>query len=204
MKHRITRDFYEYENQLWKVNGRGSGLRTDILRTLLRQLLHLVVKHRKLFAYMFILRVKSKQNNNSNLTRFLKYLSRKVKKHYGTQRHYFWVREKHGSQFPHYHVVVYLDGSKVRQPHMLQQWMEELWNCNGTVSWVKYYNLHRSNNSSQLKDDVDESSSWILYHMESIAENLKKFTYHLSYLAKCRDKGHRASQVKDFGHSRGF
>ncbi len=204
MKHRITRDLYEYENQLWKVNGRGSGLRTDILRALLKQLLTLTRNHRKLFAYMFILRVNSQQVNNSNLTLFFKTLSREVKKHYGIQQHYFWVREKKQSEFPHYHVVVYLDGSQVCQPYLLQQWLASLWSNNGTISWVKYYNLHRTNIASRISSDIDEAKRRIFYHMKSIAENLKNFTHHLSYFAKYRDKGHRASQVKDFGHSRGF
>ncbi len=200
MKHIFKGKFYPYENKIWRVNGRASGLRTDILRSLLKQFLFLTKTHKKLFVYGFELHVKSWQTNNSRLTRLFKNLSKRALNQHKSKLHFFWVRERHYSSVPHYHVIVYLDGYKVNTSYKLLKWLNELW-IDGSVSRGIYRNLHCKSESDYFKG---VKNSITCYRKNSISSDLQWVTKHLSYVAKARgkEKGKRSPQVKDFGHSR--
>ncbi len=182
---------------------KGSGQRTDILRKLLKQFIQILKKHQKVFVYVFELKVKAWQPNNKNLTTFFKNLSKRVKNNYKTKLHYFWAREKHNSDFPHYHIVVYLDGHKVDDPYMFQCWIDELWKGkHGWTHFSGYYNLRRVSGERYLIESEKENSKIVYYRPAHITSDLRDVTHHLSYISKSRGKGKRPPQVKDFGHSR--
>lgn len=181
MSKTIKSDIYEYLGRLWKVNSKESGLRTNILRCLLGQFHYMLGRHRKVFVCRFDLSVHYYTETNELMAMLFRRLSRRIKIYYGTDLTYCWVREhKPSTEAQHYHCCVFLNGSKVNQPYILQWLLKMIWSPYfGRCHWAGYHNLDRHN---QLE--------------------LQDATFHVSYLAKTRTKGYRAPQTKDYGHSR--
>lgn len=181
MKHIHKHPVYLFEGRAWLVNAHKSGLRTDILRSLLAQLLIMLDKHRKVFVYRFDLHVDHFTNTNKIISNFNRRLFKRIKSHYGVKRiGYCWVRELEKAKKQHYHYVLILDGSKINLPYNLQRWITQLWEYEGSkVHLVRYHNINRDDDSA-----------------------INKASRHLSYLAKPRGKGYRPAQTKDYGASR--
>lgn len=172
---------YEYQGQLWRVNSAKSGLRTDILRTLLAQLNAMILQHRKVFVYRFDLSVNDFTSNNELVTGLVRRLKRRVKVHYGIDTTYCWVREQEKAKKQHYHFCLMLNGSKIENPKLLQKWLVAIWERYGRCHWAGYHQINRHDQSA-----------------------IQKASFHISYLAKHRGKGNRCrpEQTKDYGHSR--
>ncbi len=181
MKHVITHNWYWYADKAWRINAKGKGIRTDILRQLLKQLITMFEFHRKVFMLRFDLHVFSYTDTNKDITNFNRRLFKRIKQRYKTPRIGFvWVREQEKAKKQHYHYVLLLDGSKVQHPHTIQEWIREIWgDIDGAFHWAGYHNINRK----------DENS-------------IQAACYHASYLAKARGKGYRPPQTKDLGSSR--
>lgn len=181
MKHIHKHPLYWFEDRAWLVNAQKSGLRTDILRSLLSQLSTMLDKHRKVFIYRFDLHVDDFTSTNKIISDFNRRLFKRIKNHYKVTRiGYCWVREHERVKRQHYHYALMLDGSKVNSPHNLQQWISQLWEYEGSkVHLVRYHNIKRDDGNA-----------------------INKASRHLSYLAKPRGKGYKPPQTKDYGTSR--
>jgi len=177
----IHSDWYWHEEKGWRINSTKSGIRTDILRPILSQLSALLSYHRKVFVFRFDLHPPAYTDNNKLLTSFNRRLFRKIKRHYKINKiGFYWAREQEKAKRQHYHYVLFLDGSKINQPHRIQGWIEEIWQYyNGSAHWSGYHNVQRTNE-----------------------QGIQKAAYHISYLAKTRGKGYRPAQTKDHGGSR--
>jgi hypothetical protein len=181
MKHIIHSAFYWYDDKAWYINSKVSGIRTDILRAILKQLTIMLNHHRKVFVFRFDLHTPSYTETNEQITSFNRRLFPRIERHYKVNRiSFLWVREQEKAKQQHYHYVLILNGSKVRSPYEIQDWIKEIWEFqDGTCQWAGFHNLNRNEE-----------------------EDIQKASYHLSYLAKPRGKGYRPSQTKDFGSSR--
>jgi hypothetical protein len=181
MKHIIHSPFYWYDDKAWYINSKASGIRTDILRAILKQLTTMLFHHRKVFVFRFDLHTPCYTETNEQITNFNRRLFPRIERHYKVNRiSFLWVREQEKAKQQHYHYVLILDGSKVRLPFEIQSWIKEIWEFqDGTCHWSRFHDLKRN----------DE-------------EGIQKASYHLSYLAKPRGKGYRPSQTKDFNSSR--
>lgn len=177
----ITSDIYWRHDKEWRVNGTGSGLRTDILNSMLGQLQLMMDYHNKLFVYRFDLHTPTFTEKNTLITDFVRRLFKRIKRHYKLKRiGYFWAREQEKAKQQHYHFALMLDGNKIQHPHTLQLWIEEIWRqMDGSTSFIRYHNFDRS--------DINKRH---------------QVSYHISYLAKPRGKGKRPIQTKDYGGSR--
>jgi len=181
MKHTTYYPFYPYGERVWNINTKVSGIRTDILRAMLKQLTTMLNSHRKVFVFRFDLHTAIYTETNELITNFNRQLFKRIKSRYKINRIGFcWAREQEKSKQQHYHYVLMLDGSKVNSCFVLQKWVKEIWGFNeGSVHWAGYHNLSRQ----------DE-------------EGIQKACYHISYLAKARGKGYRPLQTKDYSTSR--
>ena len=95
---------------------------------------------------------------------------------------YIWVREQESAKQQHYHVVIFLDGDKIRHSSVIIKVIMETWEnlkSGNTVGYAKrcFYNVSDSNSKADA-------------------------IYRFSYLAKARGKGYRPPQSKDYGTSR--
>lgn len=97
---------------------------------------------------------------------------------------HFWVREACREKGLHWHVVVFLDGNKVRNNFVLNNFVKEWWGVRdyGLFSYPPQKSYHRVE-----RDD-----------MQSIQECF----YHASYLAKERSKEYLGSKSCFYGASR--
>ena len=177
MKHITHHQFYGYEGKAWRINVNGGGIRTDILRGLLGQLVAMLSHHRKVFVFRFDLSSPTYTPTNKIISDFNRRLKKRIKAHYKVKRiGYGWAREQEKSKQQHYHYVLLLDGSKVNTPHKIQQWIEEiLKSLDSRPHWAGYHNITRNNE-----------------------EQIQAVSHHISYLAKSRGKGYRPTQTKDF------
>lgn len=180
MKNTTKHPLYLYADQVWHLNTKGE-IYTHILRVMLGQFSTMLQYHHKVFLYRFDLHIPNYTECNSCITVFNRRLFKRIKQHYKTKRIGFtWVRELEKSKRQHYHYVLFLDGSKVRSPYMIQSWIEEAWGrYGGTIHWSGYHNVHRGNDAERMAA-----------------------SYHISYLAKTRGKGYRPPQTKDYSASR--
>ena len=120
MAHTTYDEWYWYQDEFWHVNPKGSGLRTDILKTLLSQLDAMLSAHSKVFVFRFDLSIHYATDTNHRITDFNRSLFKRIKRHYDCQRiAYCWVREQETAKKQHYHYVLMLDSHKIRGPHSL-------------------------------------------------------------------------------------
>lgn len=176
--------FYEYGGLYWRINGGNAGAcSADILESLFSQVFAMLSHHNKVFVQRFDLHLPFFGDDNKQVSRFFDRLKPKVSQHYELSRvGYVWARELEKAKNQHYHCVILLDGNKIRHPFVLQQQIASCWQGlvdSGTCHRAGYHNLQR--------DDVN-----------SLGDAL----YHISYLAKTRGKGYKATQAKNFGASR--
>jgi len=147
------------------------------------QLFNILSHHNKLFVLRFDLRQPRYQPDNRRITKFNRILFKRLKRKYRFKRIGFcWAREQVTSAAPHYHYVLFLDGSRVDYSDKLLRHIHEVWgNMSGTyyVPQNCFYHFHRS-------DDT------------CIRDVIKR----ISYFAKARSKGMRPPQTKDYSTSR--
>lgn len=178
MAYITNENCYILEGKIWSINSRKSGCRTDILRAILGEFSTALAIHRKVFVFRFDLHLQHYTRNNRLITDFNRRLARRIKNKYDCLYRYCWVREQGQAEAQHYHFVIFLNGSKVQYPILIQNWIQTIWEYNGHVYWAGYHNVNWSNHN-----EIDKAS------------------YHISYLAKPTGKGNRPKQTKDFGSS---
>jgi hypothetical protein len=168
----------------FRINANSElGIYKQVLLRFISQLDLAYLIHKRLLIYRFDLHLNSPSNNNKIISRFLNRVKQKLKRNYGLDKiGYLWVREKESAKNQHYHLVLLLDGDKIRHPSKLTKILREMWKPNGFMPTIQnpYYFMNKHNHKV-IKQDVIER---------------------VSYLAKVRGKGYRDSQAKDYQTSR--
>ncbi|WGK81036.1 inovirus-type Gp2 protein [Vibrio aestuarianus] len=135
-------------------------------------------KHRKVFIFRFDLHVNSEVELHKVSELFQK-VKRSCIQTYGSSFHYFWVREQAIATMPHYHVVLFMNGSVVQRSLIIQGWIKKHWDQHGYAHWAGVHNVERKHQKT-----IDKASE------------------HISYLAKNRSKEKNPPASHNFGHSR--
>ena len=155
----------------------------DILHTAIDELEACLAIWGRVFAMRFDLHQKVQTGNSKMLTMFRKNFKRRLERKYQMATlGYVWVREREAAKQQHYHVVIYIDGNKVRHSSALSRITIETWEAHSvgnTVYIPKRCFYH-------IRDEPTK------------AEAIRR----ISYLAKTRGKGNRPNQSKDYGTSR--
>jgi len=160
------------------------GVYYEIVHRAIEQLDIAIEIHKRVFVYNFILHTNNSISNNYRVTNFMKNLKQKLGRDYKMKKiGYEWVREheRDNADTHHYHVALFLDGSKIQHPKKLLILIRKMWRPHGHVPYIRnpFDYINRSDNDTRLK------AIW-----------------RISYMAKIRGKGHRADQAKDFQTSR--
>lgn len=187
MKTKTSANRIELHGELLAINNGDNGQYscfTEILRSTYGQLQAMLSHHSRVLVIRFDLHLGRHYPDNKALSRFMERIKRRLILHYKMTRvGYVWVREQERAKQQHYHVALFLDGSKIRHPSRLLEWIDERWQArqHPKVYIPKncYYMLHRHDQEGQA---------------EAI--------YRLSYLAKTRGKGYRGCSVNDYSTSR--
>lgn len=141
-----------------------------------------------IYSRLFVLRLDlhlcDYNSHNKDLSRLVKKLRKMVNKKYTSKRlGYIWVREQEKAKSQHYHVMLILDGSKIRHPSNLIQWFETRWE-----------------NMGHPKPFTPKHCYYFMGRLEQ--DIIKMCMYRVSYLAKTRGKGYQPKYVRDFSSSR--
>ncbi len=160
------------------------GCYREILVAISGQLAVMLSHHSRVLVVRFDLHMSYQTEDNKELSRFLDKIRNHYLKRYGAKRMgYLWAREQEKAKKQHYHVALILDGNRIQHPSALLGWISARWeNRNHPRPFVPencFYNVKRANSSS-------------------LAEPF----YRLSYLAKTRGKGYRATSANDYSTSR--
>ena len=187
MQDRKTKYFKEYlelNNQQLKVNaGGGKGVYLDILIKMINQLDVAYSIHKRLLVLRIDLHTTYYSPNNKIISKFINRVKQWIGRNYEIKDiGYAWVRELERSKNQHYHLVLFLDGNKIRHSGKLIKQIKEMWLPNGYIPMIKhpYYFIDKHN------------------YKEVRAEAI----YRISYLAKIRGKRYRDPQAKDYQTSR--
>ncbi len=154
-----------------------------MLKSMMDQLLAMRSHYARVTALRIDLAESSYQGTSERLSVFLRRFRRRLAAKYGvTKLGYCWCREQERAKAQHYHLMFFIDGRLVQQAWGVQQLAKEIWQDLGGGTFYapkRHYNITR----------IDGSE-------------LSKAVYRLSYLAKCRGKGYKPEQAKNYGTSR--
>lgn len=179
-KSAVTHNGVEYA-----VNNSVSyGIFTKVLHRAIEQLEVCQKKWGRVFALRFDLRQKDVVTQNSTMvSRFRKNLMRRLERQYGLhEMGYCWVREQEKAKAQHYHMVIFLDGDRVRHSDNVIEVVKSAWEALNPVN----------------KAGLCRNQFYFVDNEETKHALIKR----ISYLAKSRGKGYRPPQAKDYSCSR--
>jgi hypothetical protein len=183
-KTKYFKDYIELNNEQLKINsGVDKGIYLEILTRIINQLDTSYSIHKRLLVVRFDLHLRHYTPNNEVISKFIKRTKQWVSRNYKMKDiGYVWVREVERSKVQHYHLVLFLDGDKIKHPGRLIKRLKETWLDNGHMPVIKnpYYFLDKHNRQELRGKVIDR----------------------LSYLAKTRGKRYRDHHTKDYGSSR--
>jgi hypothetical protein len=186
-------DHFIFDGHCYPINtSKGqSEIRTDILYRGIEQLHALLSHHSKI--YQVRLESHSDVFNASNerfiyvFHKLLRWLRNKGFKRVG----YLWVRERDKSKNYHYHIVLWLDGHKIRHPQAVyERWNELHWR----YGYMSKQNRHGMPNVTHYV-----RPSAMIHRNKPLTWDSP--TYAFSYLCKSRSKGYGSIGTRDFSSS---
>lgn len=188
MGKRVTMDSVVVLNgKSWEINARPSGCYLEILERIQSQLDAMLSYYSRVLVVNLVIRQREYTGDNEPMRAFMA----KLKKRLRSSRYrmecfgYEWVREVGKAGQPqHYHLMLFLDGHKVRRAWGISQVANRIadrWD------WPGVGVPPRRPERLVTRDDADAYRAAI---------------YHLSYFAKVRTKGDRAPTANDHGGSR--
>ena len=155
----------------------------EILVALHEQMSAMLSHHCKVLFVRFDLHLPSYTDTNKIMSDLMRKIKRWINQHYQTKRvGHLWVREQERAKQQHYHVILLIDGNKIRNPKRLLERIEEM-------AFLR--NLHYAGVKKpfiMIKRDDKQSFADAFYRG--------------SYLAKQRGKGYQGRQCNNYSSSR--
>jgi hypothetical protein len=182
-KLKQSASWYETRAGIWPVQAKPNGWMPKPMKALGERFCDVLEQHSKALIVRFDLHVPQYTEDNAQISEFMAKLNYWIKSHYKgvNEVRYVWVRELEKAKQQHYHVVLMLNGNKIRNPYYIHEKGKEIW------SSLRGTSYHISKHHHFLRDDHD-----------SICEAF----YHISYLAKARGKGYKPHRTKNYGANR--
>ncbi len=172
---------YSYAGKQYPINSSKSGCYTKILQRIIEQITAMRAHYGRVLFIRLDLHHENFGDDNSLVSAFMKSARAIVQSRYQTAHlGYLWARELERAKCQHYHVILLVDGDKVRHPSALLDLLVESWAKQGGVSSIP------KNGFIHIDDENSEA----------------KAVHRASYLAKARGKGYRPDGVRDFDCSR--
>jgi len=185
MKRVVMDNQIKLNGQNYRINtnrSRGQGCFLEILRAIESNLASMLSFHCKVYVVQFIVHCHVFEQTNSGISDLMRVFKKRLSRRYELLRIAGgWTRETGRSGIQHYHVVLFLDGNKVRWFRGVQDLISEIMRMRGypCPSFVKSHMVHR-----------DER------------QGMSEAFFHLSYIAKTRSKSGRAPSTNDYSFSR--
>lgn len=159
------------------------GCYVEVLAALKQEMDAMLSHYSRVLFVRLDIRQREYCGDNTPMSNFCRKLKKHLSRHYQTTRiGHLWVRELEKAEQQHYHLVLMLDGHKVRHPSKLIRRVEAIaegWDWPRPYTPKNcYYWLERGN------EEVYAAAF-----------------YRGSYLAKERGKGHKANTANNYGRS---
>lgn len=159
------------------------GCYLEILTALKSQLDAMLSHHGKVLFIRVDIRQRDYTADNEPMSEFMRRLKKRLSRRYKTSRiAYLWAREIEKSKHQHYHLILMMDGDKVRHPARIIadiEYLSDVWDWPKPFTPKRCYYLIK-------RDDAD---------------TYDKAFYRGSYLAKTRGKGYKATTANNYGRS---
>ncbi len=138
--------------------------------------------------------------SNKPISETIAYVVKKYKRQ-GLDPMYFWVMEQNRSEHQHYHVVLFLDGQKVRSYSHVFHNVEEAW---GRALNADTRGCVHHCNSYQGQIDMNRNGLQVRRcdGVERMHEQIQAVYNQISYLAKKATKIDEKDGLRNFGMSR--
>lgn len=99
----------------------------EILDALHEQMSAMLSHHCKVLFVRFDLHLPSYTGTNKIMSDFMRKIKRWINQHYQTKRvGHLWVREQERAKQQHYHVILLIDGNKMKNPKHLFERIDEM------------------------------------------------------------------------------
>ena len=175
--------WYSTRSGIWPVQSKPNGWMPKLMKVLSERFCAALEQHSQILVVRFDLHVPQYTLDNAQISEFISKLNYWIKGYYKAinEVRYVWVREHEKAKQQHYHVVLMLNGNKIRNPYYIHEKGKEIWSSLRGTSYhiAKHHHFHRDNHNSVCGA-----------------------FYHISYLAKARGKGYKPHHTKNYGASR--
>lgn len=159
------------------------GCYVEILAALKHQLDAMLSHHCKVLFVRVDIRQHDYSGDNKPMADFMRKLKKRLVRRYDTNHiGHLWAREVEKAKHQHYHLILMLDGRKVRHPAKLIEDVEfvaDSWGLPKPFTPKRCYTLIKRGD----------------------ADSYGKAFYRGSYLAKTRGKGYKATTANNYGRS---
>ncbi len=146
-----------------------AGLNQKILKRLLEQLFEMLDRYSKVLVVRFELNFYDNQSNNKTISKFRTNLTKKLKKKYGEDIGYIWVREQ--ATRVHYHLAFFLNGHKAHKSFGISELVQRV--CFSLPDLSPYF---PDNNTYMLKRQKPETMTAAIFRLSYLAKNETKET----------------------------
>lgn len=184
--------------------------RADILNGIQARLDQMIAQHCKVLSVRFDVRFPSgylHDGSNQALSRFMKALKEFYTWH-GVEIQYVWVREQVSSEVPHYHVVLFVNGSHRQDARGIWIKAQEVWSriVGGSEGLIHFcwpwYQGHTGVGGIMIRRPSGNAiGPQLLEQQQAFAAARSAALEHAAYLAKEYSKGNAPERVREFGAS---
>jgi len=193
---------HPWQYNLLPYNGINPGYRTEILDRIAERLIESLQLHSQVLTVPLVIRFPTAiiaSPDNNCFQYFIEEYRRCLRDH-GFDPHYVWVTEKSQSLNQHYHLILMLNGNKIRYFSTPPVEALHLWG----KALQRYYGYNGSPDGLIHVCCTDNQSVFPEYgciiHRGDI-EALQRIQTIYSYYAKVNTKGFTENRVREFGAS---
>ena len=141
------------------------------------------------------------QGKSSDISEMMRRLMENYKNN-GIRGHYVWVREKNTSDVPHYHVIFFLDGSRIENGWGVRERAQHLWervlgvSCPGAIELCETYG---GLNGLMIRRPAYQSDGLKLQEEQARFEATYNAVHEWArYLAKTKTKGEAPAGEREY------
>ncbi len=188
MKHVVMASHIEIEGMDFPINAnrkKRQGCYREILERTQDQFSACLSYHNAVIVVRLDFHLRTYTDDNRVMSQFLHKLKKQLLREYSNFKRlgYVWVREMENVDQQHYHTALLVDRHVIQHPGRLIRICEELWQSLG-----------------QPKPYTPKNCFYTVRRDDP--ESFRAAFYRVSYLAKVRGKGCKASTANDFSSSR--
>lgn len=187
--------------QVIPYEGLDAGYRVDILERIRERMFFSLQQHSQVLAVMLVIRFPDcliAQQNNACFQYFIEEYRRILNIH-DYDPHYVWVAEQNQSQNHHYHLLLFLNGNKIRYFSLPPLEANTVWGR----ALFRFYGYTGAIEGLIHVGEIMQNQ--FTYHGYMIPRNnpdmQEQALTHFSYYAKCHSKINFANKVRVFGAS---